>query len=218
MGKNKIQVLMVDDEIEKFSSPIKKICDALGYELIFARTISEAQKLINKKKFNMVISDLSLPGKENPLKFLENCEKRGAHTIIFSLKTTMSGRFYGFEYISKINPLALLEPLAKLKKQPFLTHKQTHGNLNRITGLKHIAVGKRQKQKMVEVYGKLAKMDSEELSRFLSGRRIPTTKIHIQRLEKHLQNRFPPLPQSAFARMDRKISRALEILKRKKRK
>ncbi|MBT4870225.1 MAG: hypothetical protein HON47_01490 [Candidatus Diapherotrites archaeon] len=209
---------MIEDEPDKFSPPVKKICKALGYEFTLVENVADARKVVAKKKFNMVVSDLSLRSGEGPLRFLSEYEiKERAHVVLFSLRSLGSKRMFGFHYVPKINPVELLDILMKLKDHPHIAvneKKRVHGDRRKI---KHVAVGAKEKQKIDRVYDRLAQTNPAELKNFLMGRKKATKREMIRRLEKsQTKGHNPrPWPGSALAAMDRKEEKALDILKKK---
>lgn len=58
MSKN--QVLVIDDE-EEICFLLSSILIKIGFEVCTAHSISEGQKLLNDKKYQLVFLDLSLP-------------------------------------------------------------------------------------------------------------------------------------------------------------
>jgi len=177
-----IHVLYVDDEVEKYGSPIKKICKAFGFKLETAGTIKEALTKAEKTRFNMVVCDLSMGKNEvmHPSAFLKLCEKKyGSHPLLFSLYKLDRTNLAGIPYTSKVDSLWLLEKMRILKTQPFVTktHHIDIGLAKRAIG--HVMPGG--KERAHRVIKKLVN-HPKELARFALGKRRVSRREAIKRL------------------------------------
>jgi response regulator RpfG family c-di-GMP phosphodiesterase len=132
MAKEKIHILFVDDEVKEYSRQIRKMTAALGYELDSSPHIKDALEKVKSKRYNMIVCDLSMPSKNqpiNPIQFLSLCEKKyGSHPLIYSLKKGDRSNFAGLPYAWKLDWEWVLEHLIKLKHEPW-SHKKRKVNL-----------------------------------------------------------------------------------------
>ncbi len=220
--ENTIHVLYVDDEVEKYGTPVKKICKAFGYELHTAGTIKEGIKLAEKFKPNMVVCDLSMGNHEvmHPSAFLKMCEKKySSHPLLFSLYKYDRNNLAGIPYSSKVDLLWLLEKMRILKTQPFVK-KIHHIDINKAKrAVGHVMPGGAKRAK--KVLDKLAH-SPDELERFVLGRRKITRREAVKRLlQQNVKNNIGELPLqgtifSAINQRERRLAHAIRKTIRRK--
>jgi DNA-binding NtrC family response regulator len=59
--KEKLKILVVDDQ-ESMRALLQDMLDVIGYEVTLAEGGEEALKMLQESEFNLVLSDLNMPG------------------------------------------------------------------------------------------------------------------------------------------------------------
>jgi len=79
-----VQVLHVDDDLP-FSKVVKQCLEMKGFKVETASSVEEATETMKKKKFDVIVSDYVMPGKDG-LQFLKELRDKGDNTpfIIFT--------------------------------------------------------------------------------------------------------------------------------------
>lgn len=113
-----MRILVVEDEY-KVAAALKKGLQAEYYEVVLAHTGEEGFFQINTERFDLVILDLMLPGRDG-LEVLTTLRKRGFETpvLILTARDTIEDRVRGLDsgaddYL--IKPFAFPELLARIR-------------------------------------------------------------------------------------------------------
>src|SRR5712664_1324806 len=117
-GKGQFRILVVEDEA-KVARAIREGLQREQYEVIVAPTGEEGFFLVNAEKFDLVILDLMLPGRDG-LQILSALRKRGLQTpvLILTARDAIEDRVEGLDkgaddYLVK--PFAFPELLARVR-------------------------------------------------------------------------------------------------------
>lgn len=113
-----MQILVIEDEY-KVAAALKKGLESEYYKVILAHTGEEGFFQLNSERFDLVILDLMLPGRDG-LEVLRTLRKRGLETpvLILTARDTVDDRVRGLDsgaddYLVK--PFAFPELLARIR-------------------------------------------------------------------------------------------------------
>lgn len=113
-----MQILVVEDQ-KKVARALKEGLEAEHYEVVLAETGEEGFYLANSRTFDLVVLDLTLPGRDG-LEILATLRKRGLQTpvLILTARDAVEDRIVGLDsgaddYLVK--PFAFPELLARIR-------------------------------------------------------------------------------------------------------
>lgn len=127
--ENKKKILVVDDEIV-IRNVVCRLLNKMGLETQGAGSAEEAVKILEKESFDLLVSDLRLPGMDG-LKLVRAFKQKfpNAEAIILtgypSMETAQEAAVLGvFEYIAKPFERATIEAAVKRCLEKNLIHRQ----------------------------------------------------------------------------------------------
>ena len=113
-----MRILVVEDE-PKVANALKEGLEGERYEVVLAHTGEDAFFRINTEKFDVILLDLMLPGRDG-LQILTSIRKSGIETpvLLLTARDTLDDRVTGLnlgadDYLSK--PFAFAELLARIR-------------------------------------------------------------------------------------------------------
>jgi len=113
-----VRILVVEDEL-KVANALKEGLEDERYEVVLAHTGEDAFFRINTEKFDVILLDLMLPGRDG-LQILTTIRKSGVETpvLLLTARDTLEDRVTGLDlgaddYLSK--PFAFAELLARIR-------------------------------------------------------------------------------------------------------
>ena len=113
-----MRILVVEDE-PKVANALKEGLEGERYEVVLAHTGEDAFFRINTEKFDVILLDLMLPGRDG-LQILTSIRKSGVETpvLLLTARDTLDDRVTGLnlgadDYLSK--PFAFAELLARIR-------------------------------------------------------------------------------------------------------
>ena len=113
-----MRILVVEDE-PKVANALKEGLEGERYEVVLAHTGEDAFFRINTEKFDVILLDLMLPGRDG-LQILTSVRKSGVETpvLLLTARDTLEDRVTGLnlgadDYLSK--PFAFAELLARIR-------------------------------------------------------------------------------------------------------
>jgi DNA-binding response OmpR family regulator len=113
-----VRILVVEDE-PKVANALKEGLEDERYEVVLAHTGEDAFFRINTEKFDVILLDLMLPGRDG-LQILTSIRKSGVETpvLLLTARDTLEDRVTGLnlgadDYLSK--PFAFAELLARIR-------------------------------------------------------------------------------------------------------
>ena len=113
-----MRVLVVEDEL-KVANALKEGLEGEGYEVIVAPTGEDAFFRVNTERFDLILLDLMLPGRDG-LQILTTIRKRGLETpvLLLTARDSLEDRVTGLnsgadDYL--IKPFAFEELLARIR-------------------------------------------------------------------------------------------------------
>lgn len=113
-----MRILVVEDEL-KVANALKEGLEDERYEVVLAHTGEDAFFRINTEKFDVILLDLMLPGRDG-LQILTTIRKSGVETpvLLLTARDTLEDRVTGLDlgaddYLSK--PFAFAELLARIR-------------------------------------------------------------------------------------------------------
>jgi two-component system copper resistance phosphate regulon response regulator CusR len=113
-----VRILVVEDE-PKVANALKEGLEGERYEVVLAHTGEDAFFRINTEKFDVILLDLMLPGRDG-LQILTSIRKSGVETpvLLLTARDTLEDRVTGLnlgadDYLSK--PFAFAELLARIR-------------------------------------------------------------------------------------------------------
>ena len=116
--RNNMRILVVEDEV-KVANALKEGFDGERYETVVAHTGEDAFFRINTEKFDIVVLDVMLPGRDG-LQILTTIRKSGVQTpvLLLTARDTLEDRVAGLnsgadDYVVK--PFAFEELLARVR-------------------------------------------------------------------------------------------------------
>jgi DNA-binding response OmpR family regulator len=117
-ARGQMRVLLVEDE-EKVAKALQEGLEAEGYDAVIARTGEDAFFLVNTEAFDVVLLDLTLPGRDG-LEILAALRQRDLDTrvLILTARDAVDDRVKGLDsgaddYLVK--PVAFAELLARIR-------------------------------------------------------------------------------------------------------
>jgi hypothetical protein len=185
----KINILYVDDEMPEYQRPVKKVANAFGFNLTLANSLNEAIEHTQNRRFNLIICDPSLKqvklpsGKlVYPVDFLAYCERSyNSHSLIFGgLLIGNTKHLGGFDFISKLKLVNLVDRFKRLKKSPW---KSGETKINAKALMKPMLhINARGKKRIIRIFSK-EHANPKELRMYAQGRTIESTETTIARLK-----------------------------------
>lgn len=158
----KIKLLIVDDEI-KFLNSIAKRLELRDFDVTKATNGQDALEIAGKKKFDLVLLDLKMPGLngkqvleilKNEHKYLEVIILTGHGSVDSAVECTRLG---AFDYLPK--PYELEELLGKLQKAyEARLQKKFAANEERLGEINRLALG----DSALDILRELRKLDDEQ--------------------------------------------------------
>jgi DNA-binding response OmpR family regulator len=113
-----VRILVVEDE-QKVANALKEGLEEERYEVVLAYTGEDAFFRVNTEKFDLILLDLMLPGRDG-LQILTSIRKRGVETpvLLLTARDTVEDRVSGLnagadDYLVK--PFAFAELLARIR-------------------------------------------------------------------------------------------------------
>jgi len=113
-----IKILIVEDDVD-FSKTLMEFLNESGFKTMSANSAEEAEEILKKKKINLVLTDIKLPGMDG-IKLAKNLKKKYNLGVI--VMTAYSSE-YSFEDVIKngandliIKPFKFNELLLRIKK------------------------------------------------------------------------------------------------------
>lgn len=113
-----MRILVVEDE-QKVANALKEGLEEERYEVVLAYTGEDAFFRVNTEKFDLILLDLMLPGRDG-LQILTSIRKRGVETpvLLLTARDTVEDRVSGLnagadDYLVK--PFAFAELLARIR-------------------------------------------------------------------------------------------------------
>jgi len=113
-----VRILVVEDE-QKVANALKEGLEEERYEVDLAYTGEDAFFRVNTEKFDLILLDLMLPGRDG-LQILTSIRKRGVETpvLLLTARDTLEDRVSGLnagadDYL--IKPFAFAELLARIR-------------------------------------------------------------------------------------------------------
>lgn len=113
-----VRILVVEDE-QKVANALKEGLESERYEVVVAPTGEDAFFRVNTEKFDLILLDLMLPGRDG-IEILTTIRKRGLETpvLVLTARDTLQDRVFGLnsgadDYLVK--PFAFAELLARIR-------------------------------------------------------------------------------------------------------
>lgn len=97
------EILMVDDDRE-FIEASKAVLVAQGYLVSMASDTQEAEKLIQKKSFDLIFLDIMMKYPDDGIVFAQKLKKQGFKTPIIMLSAVSKVTGYNYDSCSEIIP------------------------------------------------------------------------------------------------------------------
>ena len=117
-NREAVRILVVEDE-QKVANALKQGLEDERYEVVVAQTGEDAFFRVNTEKFDLILLDLMLPGRDG-LQILTSLRKRGVETAVLLLtaRDTLEDRVAGLnsgadDYLVK--PFAFAELVARIR-------------------------------------------------------------------------------------------------------
>jgi len=117
-NREAVRILVVEDE-QKVANALKQGLEDERYEVVVAHTGEDAFFRVNTEKFDLILLDLMLPGRDG-LQILTSLRKRGVETAVLLLtaRDTLEDRVAGLnsgadDYLVK--PFAFAELVARIR-------------------------------------------------------------------------------------------------------
>lgn len=117
---DKFNVLWVDDEIKKLLPHILAL-DNNGFKVFTASSRTEAESILEKENFHIIVSDLLMPPPGNPVAFLETAKTLCPKATICVISGYLENNEYrrALEKLS-IKPVLIEKPLPEHDSQAFI--------------------------------------------------------------------------------------------------
>jgi DNA-binding NtrC family response regulator len=191
MGKP-LHVLIVDDD-ESIGRWLTAVLTAEGYQCEVARSVEEAEPLVRRGAFQLVLLDIYL-GNANGVEFLEklktlqpecNCVMMTAHASVETVARSVAGG--AFEYLSK--PLLIDELLAVVRRIE-ARHQAAPLSLEESPSPTSAIVGR--SPKMLEVYRAIARVAPSTASVLITGASGTGKELVARAIHEHSPRRLKP--------------------------